>query len=1114
MSIFKGTLKPFVASQLKAREFIVSNPAPRDSNFLLYTSGKNSFVRLQSFVDYDSYSYKKSEKNKLVKDSRYNKDELAKKWVLEGGTLYNNTTLRGGVANADGVYASNLDLTSIGGNKVDRPFGLRPMPGITSVDVIHKGAYGSLREATINFYCWDKHQLEELEILYMRTGYSCFLEWGWSQYLNHKDSSNINDVPDNINMIPFSGNTLNVFQGGLNDDKIYNRIDADVEKYKGNYDAMLGYIKNFSWQLMSNGGFQCSTTLISRGEAIDTIKASSNPQIILGSKPPVSTATTLQEADENKEPKEVWSFFEKIFLNIIGHTNAGEFTQRGTWQIITGSGQFYVDNISKDDKQALLKQSDEVFNDVNNRIVNSSFKVADGDFNNYKIKTVATLPSIDLKNNCVVKLIDGGTKEGNGIEYISMNSFIAILNQFFLLKNEKDSNKNIVNIVIPNNTPCLASEDSVSIDLTTCLIQNVKATFICDDSVGFDPRLYIRSGDNISSPYDFGKIPEFLQSGTNNIGAIGNIYISLSKIVDIYRNLSGSSDGVDVVILLQEVLDAISFALGGINDFKLYNQKSVIQIIDAKYFETTKSSSKFNFNLLGLKSICRDVKMNSRIYSEQSTMIAIGATSGDKNANLGDIYSSTQNYFNIGLSDRIISATQEFKNDNTSEKIKVNGVELSGKQLYYWKVYSNIESITSYIKLNVVGVKNTNANNILVAKVPQSNEVINAASLLKSFHYQINGKDVNFKSFIPFELEITLDGIAGFVVGQIFTIDKSILPKDYSNKNLGFVIMKINHSLKDNDWTTSLVTQICLLENDQIEGMYGVDKSYLKKIVEDLRVQTKKTGWLLAALTDYMIHLTLSSIYDSGGNIKGGGLEILKALSTGTIEAFVGKIASKGPTNPKLIKYLIEPYRNKNNSFPDVDTYLKNWYDYVKTVNKDEAFPKTYDDFLTTNLGGSIKKFNSTSFKNLTFNPTIPNNSVMKMGLGIEDKPLSTCFASDFKAVWDSIFIGKVINEFRGLDITLNEEVDKSLSLEDNTIQQITDGGKLVSKTYKKIPRGSLVIPYGASVSLYANLKPDALIGMYTKFFIYLKTHQNDLDLQGFDPSTDPKTDNYEKVTK
>jgi hypothetical protein len=138
----------------------------------------------------------------------------------------------------------------------------------------------------------------------------------------------------------------------------------------------------------------------------------------------------------------------------------------------------------------------------------------------------------------------------------------------------------------------------------------------------------------------------------------------------------------------------------------------------------------------------------------------------------------------------------------------------------------------------------------------------------------------------------------------------------------------------------------------------------------------------------------------------------------------------------------------------------------------------------------------------------------MKMGLGIEDKPLSTCFASDFKAVWDSIFIGKVINEFRGLDITLNEEVDKSLSLEDNTIQQITDGGKLVSKTYKKIPRGSLVIPYGASVSLYANLKPDALIGMYTKFFIYLKNHQNDLDLQGFDPSTDPKTDNYEKVTK
>ena len=81
---------------------------------------------------------------------------------------------------------------------------------------------------------------------------------------------------------------------------------------------------------------------------------------------------------------------------------------------------------------------------------------------------------------------------------------------------------------------------------------------------------------------------------------------------------------------------------------------------------------------------------------------------------------------------------------------------------------------------------------------------------------QTNRDDLDFKAIIPFELEIVLDGISGLVQGQIFKIDASILPSRYHQSNIGFIITGLSHSLQDNDWTTSIKTQICLLDNEKI----------------------------------------------------------------------------------------------------------------------------------------------------------------------------------------------------------------------------------------------------------------------------------------------------------
>ncbi len=989
MSIFKSTLKPEIASQLKAREKLITSDS-RGADFLRYTTGKNSWVRMTSFVNYDS---KKYEEGKLVNDEKYGYkgDQLAKKYVLEGGTLFssaeNTFKLRAGVGKTDGVYASGIDKINANpsSGKVDRAYGLRPMPGITSVNITTKSAYGSLREAVVNFYCWDKHQLEELEILFMRTGYTVLLEWGWSQYVDHDvQTVDINTYPNLKGVKNYDTPPINAFDASITDQKIYDKIDTITDNTKGNYDALLGYVKNFSWQLMSNGGFQCNTTLISRGEIIEGIKASSNPNIVLGSYDQANS-----NLSENEAEKPMYSNFEKIFLNIIGHVNDNEFVNKFVYSgdselIITGS----LSSPDEETQKLLLAQADAVYNDVNTRLSKSVQSYISGNWDNNTIKNNG---SITLDDQLLVKFADGKT-EGTGIEYITLNAFIAILNEFFIYKNSK-TNKNVVNIVLPYSTPCLASEDSVSIDPTTCLIQNSLADFVSNTAKGegFSPQLF-SSANNVkfggSASY-LTKIKgtkfEFLAPGTTNIGQIGNIFVSINKIVDIYRNLSGSSDGVDVLDLLQEILDACSFALGGINDFKLYTNKDIVQIIDTKYFENAPSKSKFKFDLIGLKSICRDVKINSRIFAEQSTMIAIGAgTSGGNTGNLGDVYSSTQTYFNKGLTDRIISAT--YDDPNQVDKLQVGSTFISGSDLYYYNIWKNVDALSNYIYNYVLG---TDKGSFKVTKVPQSNQVINAGSLLKTIHYQLNGKDVDFKALIPFELEITLDGIGGLVIGQIFTVDKSILPRDYYNKNLGFIITGLSHILQNNDWVTNIKTQICLLENDKIAEKYSVDKSKLKQQIKAIQVSQAKNGYLMCAIADYLVnrYTYIISKVEGGKKIPSFDYDLITYLNS-NIDG-LKKDAEK-------MKFILD-YLPSTES--DIESYLRTWYTYGKAKGAPN-YPATYDEFITPSGGGTSATLYS-DINKILLNDIIGNADAVRRGSTKE---------SNLKGAFESTFLSYALN--------------------------------------------------------------------------------------------------------
>jgi hypothetical protein len=235
---------------------------------------------------------------------------------------------------------------------------------------------------------------------------------------------------------------------------------------------------------------------------------------------------------------------------------------------------------------------------------------------------------------------------------------------------------------------------------------------------------------------------------------------------------------------------------------------------------------------------------------------------------------------------------------------------------------------------------------------PNDEEITNASSMLKTLHYQINGKDVDFKAFVPFELEITLDGIGGCVVGQIFTIDQSILPRDYYNKNLGFVITGISHMLQNNDWTTTLKTQICLLDNGDYPS--SVDKAKLKEAIATIKQQNQARGYIFYAMVDYIIYLMVRMMTDDGATklkqpflagtqavINGPGMDTAYFAPTRVQDA-LNRISDTQWESilPGGYGYTGENYGG------GLTNYMKKWWETNKTNTSLPNFPTgSYDEF-------------------------------------------------------------------------------------------------------------------------------------------------------------------------
>ena len=911
MSIFKSTLKPYVIRQINTRQNLLSE-VNRPVDFAHYVSSKAPWIRMTSLVDYEG------------------KPDLAKKYVLMGGTLYNRPGTdryftRSGVGGAGSTYGGDLGTNQ---------YGIRPMPGILNMTTRSLGAYGSLAEATIKFQAWDVKQLEDLSILFLRPGYKVVVEWGWSMYLDtaitgegyrEKATTNVlKYAANNYKITNASFNTIDCFASDITQTGIYEQLDKLKHKYSGNYDGVLGSIKQFDYTLMPNGSYECTTVLISIGDTIDTIRMNDTLGISVG--PRNVAQTENPNVDEGTLDTEDYSEIKSQFeLLMDEYCTISDDNPRSISQAIPA-----ID--------LAIKPNDKPYIDPYIYKYKSGFSVSPANANlnteaaarkglqesisywedPYKAKKPADASNPNtpgVGTNIIVKeeeqaapVSQDNPGDKRSYYYIQFAYLLHILNVFknvFAAKEQK-----LVDIEIPgdpfkpnsiSNGLCQASYNSISIDPNVAVIRNSRANLFTDveGSKSFRPEVFKTETQpvaGIANP-DY-NMREYLYSDTN-FGQIGNIYINIKEVISIYKQESISNRGyVYLGKVINEIMSRAAFSLGSINDFDKFVKEDKIVVIDKHYTELPADSaynSKFKINVSGNNSIVRNHKIQSKIFPSQATMIAIAAQDRE---NVSAIQTSTYNYLNKGLKDRLFV-------DTNNGRLDIGISELAAKRKKLSSILLLIQYVNNYVIVNKSIGMYYNSN------------IVAMNGYLNTLLVEMEG-GTDYKAVVPISVDLTVDGLSGLTIGEIFTVDKKVLPKDYESKHIGFIITGIKNEIATNGWTTSLSSQMCILDQQDkqiLSKKKGED--VLKGILEE--AENKKIQNTTAVIIfNILAALTMDSL-----------------LGRYQIESPSGVIKVRNESVPLYTKAAIAEF---SSGYTDFNTVLKDFNSaYLK------SFPALYD---------------------------------------------------------------------------------------------------------------------------------------------------------------------------
>jgi len=785
-----------IKDQLKAREELFSAKI-RENDQLLYMNSNGAWARLVSSVN----TLTPGEVVALAKFEAGPKDiqgdnTLAYNNVLLGGTKAQTVRTKGGIDTSPNYNPITLttdqdkNITVSAGQPRTRQYnnyaslGFRPSPGIETVSIESKNTYGTLREAKIKITAWTLEDLEVIQALYLRPGYSMLLEWGHSMYITNDGSLKKDGV----------GSLYNEF---LNDScKTGRQIEEDLNEKReandNNYDAMYGYVKNFNWSYRQDGGYDCEVTLISKGSILESMSIKFDP------------ANTLDvKNEETKDTRELISPFHKFFhdlakvrtdnftnenlINKLNEKEKGNYSKlrkfTGTWIDLDTSGD--LDDFEDRGQFISLGTLLDFYNNYVSPVNPASEDEEDG--GEYKLIKYYTGQTDVNKTSGPYEQV---------AKYVTTDSHFSIDPMKGLLPKLH---------VPPEELKTLTTLGEVTTFLGRALSSSVNTLGLGSFLIGIagrDQELDLGEVNDIKEDLGY-----YLLKGDGD--DILNIYISTHYLSVTIDDLLKSENKADhnMQEYLKRILTTLNDSLGGINDLDQYynEEQDMWYLIDRKKTPTSENTGDLPsmISLTGLKSTVTNLSISSKISNEIGAQVSIAAQGAGNNYN-EDV--STLLQWNRGLIDRTVpikTITQEDfdKQNEAAAKRKVKQLE---------KVIEWAEEVTDVFEefgegrgieiMEDVDYEEEDHNSLKSGHKEYTNKYV------LDDYYKDSANPRPSPGVIPIELSFTTVGIGGLKIGQAFTIEKGILPAGYSDR-FGFIITGLSHDVSGNKWMTSIKTQ-------------------------------------------------------------------------------------------------------------------------------------------------------------------------------------------------------------------------------------------------------------------------------------------------------------------
>ena len=953
MSIFKDTFRPYVRDQLALREGLIaigneSNQGIRTSRnspgeiilhpnnefgkerkitvppgaYYSYTLNKQCIIRMTSMVDYvENVNLEIGGLEGRQSFNALRGAALSQNFILEGGVLSDFARVRDGKRETRRITTPRDSFPrpgqrtslgygdlAIGADASSDGYGIVPMPGIVDINVRTKSAYGSLREAKVNFECHNRRQLEVLEMLYMRPGYMVTLEWGWTPYIN-----NNGEIYNGKRLLEdfftdtgeSGGKNSRIYTNNLTQQEVFNAVNKLKEYHCGNYDGFLGFVKNFGFQAREDGGFTCFTELISIGEVIESLKMPNisiidtvvNYPVGEGEIPDESNNITIVQGGVKSDGDEAIgtgkvtrSTFNKTleqgifprYDGLLGLTKAlvnyatfnsfsqqnrnyaavSEFEEQQLEQVFEFLDDEVVENATEKDASDLVsaksKASSLAFtsgygsNNTNLKVfLRNILEFQSANLEEFLIKKLQLSDANDLRNYIIpvgapyeaqaTEQDEGERTERNEQPYIRWDALCALINETLITKDSKALNPVMLVsdriydegnkssrldplLYIPVSDFKNFEANSLldySCDANTCILPlqfetntlAAEGSFIdslqIEDSLGYIPDTSVFPGAYISSIYNKDSLKyDGSQIGTSStlkdndkLRRIGSIFLNINMLDNIASKNADSEDytlGKFINDIWAEVNKACPNHNFVVTDDK---ESNAIFIIDLPVDNNEVPLDLHEFIPFSNRNILRSFEYTSNVPKAMSATIAI--QSQDPRS-IQDIDGVTFAAFNRSIKNRLLSTDTKSNFAETAAAINENKNEIESKQNklrdqiegYRLRFFSNLKLIANeqdpISEGNIKGITKEYQKN--AAYISQATVGVSTAN-----------------SVIPLEFSAEIDGISGIVIGNMFKVDKSRLPKAYGRANIGFIVFNEDQKVSGQDWTTSISGKMTIL---------------------------------------------------------------------------------------------------------------------------------------------------------------------------------------------------------------------------------------------------------------------------------------------------------------